>query len=195
MGPRLLPGTYTVKLTKDNQVYTTQLSIVPDPRSKHTAEERRTQFKLSMTLYHLLEDMTFEVDRINAVRMSLEERAANFPAADPLAEQLRRASTEVDAVRKKIVATKEGGAITGEERLREFLASLYGDVVSYEGRPSQTQVDRADGLARELAEVIKAFDSWAAKELPRLNSAMAMKQLEPVRLLTREEWQKRAVQE
>jgi hypothetical protein len=55
-------------------------------------------------------------------------------------------------------------------------------------------VERADALARELADVIKAFDTWAARELPGLNSAMAMKQLEPVKLLTREEWLKRAVQ-
>ena len=31
-------------------------------------------------------------------------------------------------MRKKIVATKEGGMITGEERLRENLAELYGSV-------------------------------------------------------------------
>ena len=57
-------------------------------------------------------------------------------------------------MRKKIVATKEGGMITGEERLRENLADLYGNVIGYEGRPSQTQVERADALARELADVV-----------------------------------------
>ena len=48
--------------------------------------------------------------------------------------RLRAASAAVDAMRKKIVATKEGGMITGEERLRENLADLYGNVVGYEGR-------------------------------------------------------------
>jgi photosystem II stability/assembly factor-like uncharacterized protein/outer membrane lipoprotein-sorting protein len=194
MGPRLLPGTYTVKLTKDKQVYSAELEVVADPRSKHTAEERRAQFELATKLYHQLEDMTFAVDRINGVRLALDERAAKLTAtdsADPTAEPLKRASAQVDAFRKKIVATKEGGAITGEERLREFLADLYGNVVTYEGRPSQTQVERADALARELADVIKSFDAWAAKELPELNAAMAKARLEPVELLTREEWQKR----
>ena len=132
---------------------------------------------------------------VNAVRLALDERTARLKAADPLAERLRRASTEVDAFRKKIVATKEGGAVTGEERLREFLADLYGNVIGYEGRPSQTQVQRADALARELAEVVKAFDSWVTKELPAVNSDITKERLEPVKLLTREEWEKRAGRE
>jgi hypothetical protein len=139
--------------------------------------------------------MTYAVERINAVRHGLDERAAKLSDTDPLAKRLRSASAQVDAFRKKIVATKEGGAITGEERLREYLAGLYGNVVAYEGLPSQTQEKRAASLAHELADVIHAFDAWAAKELPELNSAVAKGHLEPVRLLTREEWQKRIGQE
>ena len=93
--------------------------------------------------------------------------------------------------RNKIVATKEGGAITGEERLREFLADLYGNVVGYEGCPSETQVQCADALAQELAVVVKSFDAWVTKELPTVNSGITKERLEPVKLLTREEWEKR----
>jgi hypothetical protein len=186
-----LPDTYTVKLTKDKQVYTMQLPVVADPRAKYSADDRRAQLKLSMRLYHLLEDMAYAVERINGMRLALDERAGKLKAGDSLTERLRRASAEVDAFRNKIVATKEGGAITGEERLREFLADLYGNVVGYEGCPSQTQVQRADALARELADVVKSFDTWVTKELPALNSDNTKERLEPVKLLTREEWEKR----
>ncbi len=191
VGPRVLPGTYTLKLVKDKNVYTTQLKAVADPRSKHTPEDRKAQFDLSVKLYNLLGDMTFTVDRINGVRLALDERASKLPASDPLRERLRAASAHVDELRKKIVATKEGGMITGEERLRENLADLYGNVNGYEGRPSQTEVRRAVTIARELADVVKNFDAWAAKELAGLNSALGAKQLEPVKLLTREEWEKK----
>jgi len=194
-GPRLLPGTYTVKLTKDRQVYTMQLPVVADPRAKYTADDRRARLNLSMKLYHLLEDMAYAVERINVMRLALDERAGKLKAGTPLTERLRRASAEVDAFRNKIVATKEGGAITGEERLREFLADLYGSVVGYEGSPSQTQVQRADALARELAEVVKSFDTWVTKELPAVNSGITKERLEPVKLLTREEWEKRTGRE
>jgi hypothetical protein len=189
-GPRVLPGTYTVRLTKDKQTYTTRIQVVPDPRSKHTPEDRKQQFDLAMKLYGALGDMTFAVDRINGVRLGLEERAGKLPPGDPLAAALRTAAGQVDAVRKKIVATTEGGAITGEERLREYLTSLYDNVVSYEGRPSATQVQRADALKRELADVVAEFDAWAGTQLPGLNESLSGKSLPPIEPLTRTAWEK-----
>jgi photosystem II stability/assembly factor-like uncharacterized protein len=190
MGPRVLPGTYTVRMIRNEQVLSTQLELVPDPRVPHTAEDRRAQLELATKLYHGLGDMTYVVERINAVRLALEDRASHLPAGEALAKRLRAASARVDEFRKKIVATKEGGMVTGEERLREFLADLYGNVLFFEGRPSQTQVQRADALARELADVVKEFDAWTEKELPGLNAALATGQMEPVKPLTREEWEK-----
>jgi hypothetical protein len=192
MGPRILPGNYTVKLTKDQQAYNSKLQVSADPRAKHSADDRRTQFDLSMKLYHLLGDMTYAVERINAVRLGLEERISKLPREDPLAKRLRTAAGEIDGFRKKIVATKEGGMITGEERLREFLAELYGNVVGYEGRPSQTQVERTQAIERELADVVKDFETWVAKELPGVNTAITQKQLAPVTPPTREDWEKRS---
>jgi photosystem II stability/assembly factor-like uncharacterized protein len=189
-GPRVLPGTYTVRMIKDKNVYTTQLQVVADPRSKHTPEDRKAQFDLAMTLYNLLGDMTFAVDRINGVRLELEARAAELPANDPLAKRLRAAAAHVDELRRKIVATKEGGAITGEERLRENLADLYGSVTGYEGRPAQTQFERSDAIARELGDVVKDFDAWLTKEMPGINSGLSAKKLPPITALTRAEWEK-----
>jgi photosystem II stability/assembly factor-like uncharacterized protein len=189
-GPRVLPGTYTVKMTKDKQAYTTKLSVTADPRAKHTAADRKMQFDLSMKLYNLFGDMTFAVERINGVRLALDERAGKLPAGDPLAKRLQAASIAVDDLRRKIVATKEGGMITGEERLREFLSDLYGSVVFYEGRPSQAQAERSDSLTRELGDAVKDFDAWLAKELSGINSELSKKQLEVINPLTREQWEK-----
>ena len=46
-GPRVLPGTYTVKMTKDEKVYTLPLQLVPDSRTKHTLADRQAQFALA----------------------------------------------------------------------------------------------------------------------------------------------------
>jgi photosystem II stability/assembly factor-like uncharacterized protein len=191
-GPRVLPGTYTVRMTKDKDVYATQLQVVADPRTKHTPEDGRAGFDLAMKLYGVLADMTFAVDRISGVRQALDDRAAKLPARDALAGRLRAASARVDSLRAKIVATKEGGMITGEERLREHLTNLYGNVVFYDGRPSQTQLEAADALARELTDVVNEFDAWAARALAGLNSALAGKRLEQIPLVSREQWEAKA---
>ncbi len=194
VGPRVLPGTYTVKMTKDKKVYTTKLTVGLDPRSKYTLEDRKAQFDLSMKLYNMLGDMTFVVDRINSVRAALDDRASKPAAGEPLGQRLRAASMRADEFRKEIVATKEGGMITGEERLREYLSDLYGAVMGYEGKPTQAQVERTGTLARELDDVARDFDAWANKELADVNTGLAEKKLQKITLLTREEWEKRDTQ-
>lgn len=191
VGPRVLPGTYTVKMTKDKNVYTTSLQVLADPRSRHSSDDRKAQFDLAMSLYTLMGDMTYAVDSINGVRLALGARAAKLPAGDPLRQRLQAAAAQVDELRRKIVATKEGGMITGEERLRENVTDLYANVASYEGRPSQTQVERKEAIARELADVVKSFDTWVASDLAGLNSALAAQHIEPVKVITRTEWEKK----
>ncbi|MGA2381966.1 MAG: sialidase [Gemmatimonadales bacterium] len=191
VGPRLLPGVYSVKMTRDTAVYTTRLTVVADPRSRHTAVDRRAQLALAKRLAALLTDMTFDVERINGARAALDGRAARLPASDSLAVRLRAASGVADSLRKKIVATKEGGMITGEQRLREDLSDLYGTIVGYEGPPAATQLQRASAIAHELGDVMASFDAWAAKELEGLNAALTARQLQPISLLTRAQWDQR----
>jgi hypothetical protein len=177
-------------MTKDKNVYTSTLVVTADPRSPHSAEDRKEQLALTMKLYALLGEMTFAVDRINSVRAALQRRIQGLPTSDPLLTRLQTAQNQIDELRKKIVATKEGGAITGEERLRENLADLYGNVNFYEGRPSQTQIERADAIARELANVVKSFDDWVAKEMPSLNSDLGKAKLEEIVPISRSDWDK-----
>ncbi|GAC1648006.1 MAG: hypothetical protein NVS4B3_02940 [Gemmatimonadaceae bacterium] len=192
-GPRVLPGTYTVKMTKDKDVYTRPLEIVADPRASHTIADRQAQFDLARKLSAALSDMTFAVERMNGARLALDARAAQLPTGDTLAARLQAASAAVDELRRKIVATKEGGMITGEERLRENLTDLYSNVVFYDGRPSRTEADRGAALARELADVEREFDAWSKKDLGGINAALTAKQLAPVTLLTRAEWEGKGV--
>jgi hypothetical protein len=190
VGPRVLPGTYTVKLTRGDQTYTTQLVVEIDPRAKYTLEDRKLQFAASLRVYNLLADMTYQVDRINGVRDALAEDASRLGASDPLRKQLLSLSTQADVIRKKIVATKEGGAITGEERIREKTSQLYGAVTFYEGRPADYHVARIDSLKHELDDVAKEFDAFTAKELPSVNASLSKEKLEPIQALTRQDWDK-----
>src|SRR5206468_11082272 len=100
---------------------------------------------------------------------------AGLPEGDPLRKNISDFDGKVDAVRKKIVATTEGGAITGEERLREHTDQLYGAILSYEGKPGGYQVAYTDALKRELTDATKEFDQLLAKDLPALNESLKAK--------------------
>ncbi|MFZ0864348.1 MAG: glycosyl hydrolase [Candidatus Sulfotelmatobacter sp.] len=190
-GPRVLPGTYTVKMTKGDNVYTEQLNVVLDPRAKFSLEDRKAQFDLTMKIYHTIEHMTYAVDAIEGVRNAANARAAKLAEKDPLKKQLQDLAAKCDALRSKIVATKEGGMITGEERIRELLGQLYGTVNGYEGRPADYQAARADSLAHELEDVIGDFQKLTQKELPGINAGLKKKKAEGITVLTEADWQKK----
>ena len=78
----------------------------------------------------------------------------------------------VETLRKEIVATKEGGAITGEERLREQLDHAYGALNSYEGRPGDYQIERVKVLEQELKDVEDRTNTLIQRDLPKLNDAL-----------------------
>ncbi len=190
-GPRVLPGTYTVKLTKGDNVYTEQLNVTLDPRAKFSVEDRKAQFDLAMKVYHTIEKMTFTVDAIEGVRNAASARGSKLTDKDPLKKQLQDLAAKCDELRSKIVATKEGGMITGEERIRELLGQLYGEVNGYEGRPTDYQAARSESLAHELEDVIGDFQKLTQKELPGLNAALKKKKTEPITVLSESEWQKK----
>jgi hypothetical protein len=96
----------------------------------------------------------------------------------------------VDKIRAKIVATKEGGMITGEERLREYLGGLYGDVNQYDGRPTEEQIARSESLSRELDDVVKEFMTLTGQQLPDLNRRLATRKLGIIEVISEEAWKK-----
>ena len=189
-GPRVVPGTYTVKLTRGKEVFTTQLAVKMDPRATYTVEDRKAQFAAAMRAYVLLGDLSFDVDRINGARAALLGSAAKLKKDDPLAAQMLQLAGRADEIRKKIVATKEGGAITGEERIREKTSAVYGAINFYDGRPAEYYVARIDSLGRERQDVVNEFEAFAAKDLAAVNAALASKKMDAIPVLTRAAWEK-----
>ena len=117
------------------------------------------------------------MDRIIPLRRAIAKTAAGLPEGDALRKTLTDFDGKVDAVRKQIVATTEGGAITGEERLREHTDQLYGAILSYEGKPGDYQMAYIDALKRELDDVTKEFEQLNSKDLPAVNEALKAKGL------------------
>jgi hypothetical protein len=179
-GPRLLPGVYTVRMTKAGKVSETKLTVGLDRRVKFTEADRKAQFDAAMKVHALFGDESAVMDRILALRASLAKSGGALPEGDAMRKTVSDFDAKVDAVRKQIVATTEGGAITGEERLREHTDHLYGAILSYEGKPGDYQVARIGALRKELEDVTKEFEQLIAKDLPALNDALKAKDQPPV---------------
>jgi hypothetical protein len=179
-GPRVVPGIYTVRMTKGGKTSETKLTVGLDKRVKFNEADRKAQYDAAMKVHALFGDESALMDRIIALRGSLAKGGATLPEDDPLRKAVTDFDGKVDAVRKQIVATTEGGAITGEERLREHTDQLYGAILSYEGKPGDYQIARIDVLRRELDDVVKEFEQLITKDLPALNETLKGKGKEPI---------------
>jgi hypothetical protein len=175
VGPRLVPGTYTVRMTKAGKVSETKLTVGLDRRVKFSEADRKQQFDAAMKVHALFGEESALIDRILFLRGALAKSGTALPEGDALRKNIADFDEKVDAVRKKIVATTEGGAITGEERLREHTDQLYGAILSYEGKPGDYQIRYIDTLKRELADATKEFEQLLTGELPSLNESLKTK--------------------
>src|SRR5438309_7989934 len=179
-GPRLVPGDYTVRLTKAGKPYETKLTVGLDRRAKFSAADRKAQFDAAMKVHALFGHESTLMDRIVGLRKALAQTGAALPEGDPLRKNISDFDGKVDGVRKKIVATTEGGAITGEERLREHTDQLYGAILSYEGKPGGYQIAYIDALKRELDDATKEFEQLLTKDLPNINESLRTKGQQPI---------------
>jgi hypothetical protein len=170
-GPRVLPGKYTVRMEKNGEIYKTELNIGMDPRVTWSASDRQAQYDAAMKVYTLFNDESTLFARLAALRQQVAEASQRRRPGDALLARLAAFDERLDAIRKQIVATTEGGAITGEERLREHTDQLYGAITAWEGPPSQYQFDNIAALRGQLSDIDSQF-SHLMTVLPSLNKAL-----------------------
>ncbi|MEK6629146.1 MAG: glycosyl hydrolase, partial [Acidobacteriota bacterium] len=192
LGPRAAAGTYTVKMIKGNDAFTSTIALVPDPGSRHTDADRAAQFDAARTLYGMVERLAYLVEAIINLRDQAAAVGKALPDKDVLRPRVQALADGLEAQRKSLVASQRGEGISGEEKLREELGLLYGNVNGYEGKPTQSQLDRLAVLGQLLSEAGAAFDASAAKELPALNLQLAKKKIGQLSKLTPEAWARKS---
>jgi photosystem II stability/assembly factor-like uncharacterized protein len=172
-GPRVLPGVYTARITKAGQSYEQKIEIGLDRRADYTVEDRKVQYDAVMRVHALLGRMSTITDGIQRMSMMAPMAEKMFPAGAKELGQIKTLLASAQDIRKKIVATKEGGAITGEERLREHTDTLYGAINGYEGKPGQYLIDRIDVLDGELKAIEAEFGQLMQANAPLMQSIQA----------------------
>src|SRR5207237_9773827 len=83
-GPRLVPGEYTVRLTKSGKVSETKLTVGLDRRAKFSAADRKAQFDAAMKVHALFAEESALMDRIVSVRKESAQSGEALPHGDPL---------------------------------------------------------------------------------------------------------------
>ena len=143
-----------------------------------------------MQLYDMLAQLTYVVDATNDLRDQVKQRTAGT-TDNQLKEQLNGLNQKLEEFRSTLVSVREGGMITGELKLREHMGELYGAINGFSGRPTQSQIESTGVLGKQLEDAGAKFQSITTSELPPVNAALQGKSLEPLKALSRADWDKK----
>jgi photosystem II stability/assembly factor-like uncharacterized protein len=187
-GPRLPEGTYAVRLIKGNDSYESSVTLVPDPRSTATPEDRQIQYQTALQLYGMVGRLGYVVDALVSLRDQARERAEALGRGRTV-DRLNQYADQLEAFRAEVVSTSDAGRFSGEEFLRERLVDLYGAVNGYEGRPTDSQLERIAVLETQLAQAEEHFAQFIGRDMENLNRQLERSQQKPLTLLTKEAWE------
>jgi hypothetical protein len=147
------------------------------------------QQALALELYDMINDLTFLSDNLIEVRGQALARVDTLPegAEAALSGDLEAYAAALEELRTSLSVT-QGGMIAGKQKLRERLGTLYGNVTSYDGRPSSTQFARRDSLGDELAEAMVASEPLLNERLAAINARLGEAGLDALTVLDRDAW-------
>ncbi len=189
-GPTVLAGEYTVRITKNDKVYTSKLNIANDPRSIYNAEARKANFDAMMKLYAMIERVAYSAEQITSVRDTL--RARIMTVKDPEAKSpIRELINRLDSLHKTVVAKKSTLFADTEPQLREKLANIYGDIAQSAGRPSDEQTKRIATIEDMVNSLEKAIGSMLKTDLIAVNTKLSGLSLSTVSPVSLESFMKR----
>lgn len=166
-GPDFAAGKYSVKLIKGNETFTTDLVLNDSPDWKHTAADRKLQRETLMRAYNMLEELAAIDQKILDTRDTLKIREAT--AKGSALKKIKTLISSCDAMHEKISATQSGeGGITGQVRLRENIAEIYGAVGGYPGKPTNLQLRALDNYGSQVTAFGDRIDSMLKNDIPKV---------------------------
>lgn len=186
-----MSGRYAVTALKNKDTYKGEITLVGDPRVTYSAADQALQQETAAKLFGLVERLTWLVESIADLRDQANDRQGRLgPKEALLAKRVAALQATLEAQRVALVAQQEGEGISGEEKLREELGMLYGNVNAYDGRPTRSQIDRMTALSRDLDAAWSKFNG-VKKETDALNAELSRRKIEGIRPMTEDAWRKK----
>ncbi len=168
IGPMIEEGEYTVRLIKGKKVFEGKIKLLPDPLTNYSIEDRKIRHELIMKLYK----MQAELSQFSDEAKSIKEKAfllAKKVKSKKLRRRLKDIGEKLKRFHESIVQSK--GLMT-KGKLREKVMALYSSVISYGGRPTNSQIKYSDVLYKRIRKKKKEFD-LLLKEIEKLNKKLS----------------------
>ena len=186
LGPAVLPGQYTVKLTAGGQSFTQPLVVKMDPRVKTPAAGLAQKFALEMKVTQGMNQDYAALMQVRALRAqlkTLQQRGAQGAGAQALAEAnaaLEKKAAALEGTEGGFGAPAAGGTEAESlTRLHEKQLAILRVLDGADAAPTSQGAAAVNQLQRALEQLLARWGELRKKDVPALN-----KQLEQLHLPT-----------
>jgi photosystem II stability/assembly factor-like uncharacterized protein len=166
LGPTVLPGSYTIRLTVDGKTMTAPLTVKMDPRAKAPALGLQKKFDAERRLASVVTDSSRAVLEGNSIRQQLEKIQAQANQKE-----------SIEAFQKKLSALlgAPGGFFAPPSpevtvsRLNGDASGLYQQVWGVDAQPTVSQTEALSKVETEAADVLKRWGEFKSTDLAAFN--------------------------
>ena len=171
-GPRVVPGTYTVRLIAGEETFTTTAELKQDPRISASAADLKAQFDFLLAARNKLSEVHEQIEKIRTTRKQVDELRKRAKGNTAIVDAAKALDKKMTAVEEALYQTKNRSPqdpLNFPIRLNDKLASVASSAASGDFAPTaQQRAVYAQLVASIDAELAKLREVWE-KDVPALN--------------------------
>jgi photosystem II stability/assembly factor-like uncharacterized protein len=179
LGPTVLPGNYSVRLTVDGETSTAALTVKMDPRVKTSPADLRKKFETETRLAARVSESTQALLEAGAIREQLAKLSGNSAH-----------KVNLESYEKKLDALlgSPGGFLAPPSpeanlnRVSGQAGTLYQQVWQADAAPTTAQMEAMNAIERDNAEVMRRWSDFKNTDLPALNRLLRDSQIPEITL-------------
>jgi len=180
VGPRGAARTYTVTVRFKEHEAKASVTVLPDPRSKNTADDwaRRWQaierggalndkaVEAALRIRRTRDDVSALEERLRRRNEALRDPAERRKANDsPLAKDAKALKKGLTALEAKLWSPPEEAGIVGPNRIASVLREASGGITSSWAPPSPTHLEELRQAEAKLTAYLAELDAFFAKDV------------------------------
>jgi len=174
-GPRIVPGTYQVKLTVDGKTMSQSFEIKKDPRLETTQADFAKQLELQLKIRDKFSETSEAILQIRDVRKQVDDianRMKDQPSGKTIGDAAKALKSKLTAIEEELYQTKNQSSqdpLNYPIRLNNKLAALGGVVASSDAAPTDQSIAVYDDLVGRINIQLQKLADTIRTDVPAFN--------------------------
>ncbi|MFC2118862.1 hypothetical protein ACFLSY_09500, partial [Bacteroidota bacterium] len=169
-GSRVLPGTYTVKISYAGESSTTKVNVKMDPRIEYSVSDLIAQKELDVKIQGYISVLNDAIDRIKEAQVSISAIEKQIPVKveDQIADIRKKTKTiqaKLQSILSKVVSERQsrrGGSSNISSELRSVSSGIFG---GYEA-PGRNLLTNLNRIEKDIIKFLDSYNSFFTTEWP-----------------------------